>query len=140
MKTLVLLIALTLSSFSFAAQTCDLSANDRAVEEMGAIFDRGEMRGEDYVIALKLLYLERTELIERCVTLDQTQGITQQELIDTLDEMKYKLQVYLQKMDEAIRLNTENGQLNRATQLRFERDLHVAIKNLVMEKIKNLIQ
>jgi hypothetical protein len=137
-----LVIALFLVSFQAFAQseTCNLSSNDSLVQEVNDRFDRGEMRGEDHAIALKMLYLQRLEDIILCVEADKTKGISKTELQETMEHQESTLKIYLEEINESIRISIENDRIGMATQLMMERDQHVlGVRNL-QEKIRKLIK
>lgn len=140
MKYVILFSILMFASLAQASSVCDLKANDQAVQDLNDIFDNGEMRGKDHVIGLKVLYEERMLLIEDCVAKNQIAGITKQELIDTLDNIDYNLKVYVEEMNEAIRISIENDRIGMATQMTLERDEEVLKKKTLMAKIKILIK
>lgn len=139
MKYMILIAVFMFSTLAQASKVCDLSANDQAVEELNDIFNSGHMRGEDHVIGLKFLYEDRMLLIENCVDKNATYGITKQELIDTLDNMEYKLSVYVADMEKAIQLAIDMDRIGMATELRMEMDEEVELKTTLMAKIKKLI-
>ena len=137
-----LLLTLMLISLQALAlpETCDLSANDSLVREINDRFDRGEMRGEDHAVAMKMLYIQRLENIIACVEEDKVRGITKAELQDSLDHQAYSLKIYLEEMNESIRINLENDRVGMATELMMERDQHVLEVRNLQDKIRNLIK
>jgi hypothetical protein len=139
-----LLIALTLFSAQVMAQvfsaTCELEMNDKLVQEVNARFDRGEMRGEDHAVALKMLSIQRLEDIIECAKADQLKGITKIEFLDTLDHQDEMLKLYLEELNESIRICIENDRIGMATQLMMERDQHVLEVRNLQEKIRNFIK
>lgn len=140
MKNLIF-AALTLFSLqALASGTCDLSANDRSVQEVNDTFDRGEMRGEDHAVSLKLLYTERLQMIADCIRQDKTQGMSKEELKDTLVNIQAELDEYLKDMNAAIQNSIENDRIGMATQLMMERDMHLLEEKNVMAKIEDLIK
>lgn len=137
-----LLIALTFISFQALAQpeACDLSSNDTLVQEINDRFDRGEMRGEDHAVALKMLYLQRLDEIILCVEADKLKGISKTELQDSLEHQDDTLKLYVEEMNESILISIENDRIGMATQLMMERDQHVLEVRNLQDKIRKLIK
>ena len=137
-----LLIALFLCTFQALAQSpvCDLTSNDSLVQEVNDRFDRGEMRGEDHAVALKMLYLQRLDDIILCVEAEKTKGISKAELQDTLEHQEFTLKIYLEEINESIRISIENDRIGMATQLMMERDQQVLKVRNLQDKIRKLIK
>lgn len=136
-----LLMAMLIStSFQALAAVCDLSSNDQAVQALNDAFDRGEMRGEDHAIGLKLYYVERLDLIAECVTRDFNHGLTKNELEDTILQQESALKDYVEEMNESIRLSIENDRIGMATALTMERDEHVSEVKELVKKIRRLLK
>lgn len=119
---------------------CDLSANDEQVQEINDRFDRGEMRGEDHVIALKFSYEQRLGMIAECVIGNRINGVKRAELLDTLEDQESQLKIYLEEINDSIRISVENDRIGMATQLMMERDLHVAEVRTLQDKIRTILK
>jgi hypothetical protein len=139
MKALILAV-LTLFSIPAMSGVCDLSTNDQAVQEVNDTFNRGEMRGEDHALALKLFYTERLELVAECVSQDLTKGLTKQELEDTIVQQEEALKEYVEEMNESIRISIEHDRIGMATALTMERDEHIQEVKALQDKIRKLIK
>jgi hypothetical protein len=123
-----------------AAPSCNLSENDRAVLELNARFDNGEMRGEDHVIGLMLLHDQRMVMVKACVVAGSTTGILKSDLRELKVYIQDELDAKVREINESIRISIENDRMGMATQLMMERDLTILEARNLEGQIDELIK
>ncbi len=140
MKIILMITLLIVSTLAFGQKNCDLNSNNEAVQRVNDTFDRGEMSGEDHMIALKELYSVRLGLIAECVQNDSTNNLSKIELQDTIPKIEAELAQYIEEMNAAIQLSIARDRIGMATEMAYERDLHKKEIKALIRKIRSLLK